>query len=110
MTELSSETRFLHAIEIGLGAWQWGDRVMWSYGETHTDKDIRQAFDISLDEGLRFIDTAEIYGSGRSERLLVQFIKETEQPVLIATKFFPWPWRLSKKSIVRALKASLERL
>ncbi len=110
MTEISSETRFLHAIEMGLGAWQWGDRVMWSYGETHTDKDIREAFDVSLSQGLRFIDTAEVYGSGRSERLLGKFLKETEQPVLIATKFFPWPWRFNKGFIPRALKASLERI
>ncbi|MEW6401355.1 MAG: aldo/keto reductase [Chloroflexota bacterium] len=110
MTEISNETRFLHAIEIGLGAWQWGDRVMWSYGETHTDKDIREAFDVSLGQGLRFIDTAEAYGSGRSERLLGKFIKETDQPVLVATKFFPWPWRFNKNFIPRALKGSLERI
>lgn len=107
---VSNETRFLHAIELGLGAWQWGDRIMWQYGRTHTDKDIREAFDVSIGEGIRFIDTAEVYGSGRSERLLGQFIKETDQPVVIATKFFPFPWRLTKESFPRALKHSLERL
>ncbi len=110
MTETSSETRFLHAIQIGLGAWQWGDRVIWGYGQTHTDKDIREAFDVSLTLGVRFVDTAEIYGSGTSERLLGKFIKETDQPVLVATKFFPWPWRFSKGFIPRALKGSLERI
>ena len=48
MTEVSNETRFLHAIEMGLGAWQWGDRVIWGYGQTHTDKEIRESFDVSL--------------------------------------------------------------
>jgi aryl-alcohol dehydrogenase-like predicted oxidoreductase len=110
VTEISNETRFLHAVEMGLGAWQWGDRVMWQYGSTHTDEDIRKAFDVSLTEGIRFIDTAEVYGSGRSERLLGQFLKDTEQPVLVATKFFPMPWRLFKNSIPRALKRSLERI
>ena len=110
MTEVSNETRFLHAIEIGLGAWQWGDRVIWGYGQTYTDKDIREAFDVSLSLGIRFIDTAEIYGSGYSERLLGKFLKETDQPVLVATKFFPWPWRLTKGSIPRALKGSLEHM
>ncbi len=110
MTEVSSEVRFLHAVQIGLGAWQWGDRVIWGYGQTHTDKDIREAFDVSLNLGVRFVDTAEIYGSGTSERLLGKFLKETEQPVLVATKFFPWPWRLSKGFIPRALKGSLERM
>jgi aryl-alcohol dehydrogenase-like predicted oxidoreductase len=110
MSEISSETRFLHAIEIGLGAWQWGDRVMWGYGQTHTDKDIRESFDASINLGVRFVDTAEIYGSGYSERLLGQFLKDMDQPVLVATKFFPWPWRLTKTSVARALKSSLERL
>ncbi|CAG0997518.1 pyridoxine 4-dehydrogenase [Anaerolineales bacterium] len=110
MSEVSNETRFLHAIEMGLGAWQWGDRVVWGYGQTHTDKEIRESFDISLSLGVRFVDTAEIYGSGYSERLLGQFLKDMDQPVLVATKFFPWPWRLTKASIPRALKESLERL
>ncbi len=110
MTEVSNATRFLHAIEMGLGAWQWGDRVIWGYGQGYTDKEIREAFDVSLNLGIRFVDTAEIYGSGYSERLLGRFLKETEQPVLVATKFFPWPWRITKGSIPRALRGSLDRL
>ena len=110
MTEVSNETRFLHAIEMGLGAWQWGDRLVWGYGQTHTDKDIREAFQASLNLGVRLIDTAEIYGSGYSERLLGQFLKETDQPVLVATKFFPWPWRITKRFIPRALRGSLDRI
>lgn len=110
MSEVSNETRFLHAIEMGLGAWQWGDKIVWGYGQTHTDKEIRESFDISLSLGVRFVDTAEVYGSGYSERLLGQFLKETDQPVLVATKYFPWPWRLTKNSIPQAMKASLERL
>src|ERR1051325_5240134 len=110
MAELSSETRFLHAIEMGFGAWQWGDRVVWQYGHGYGDAEVREAFQASLQEGIRFVDTAEIYGSGRSERLLGQFLKETDQPVLIATKFLPFPWRLGKGSLQRALKGSLGRL
>ncbi|MDP2777113.1 MAG: aldo/keto reductase, partial [Anaerolineales bacterium] len=110
MTEVSSETRFLHAIQMGLGAWQWGDRVIWGYGQTYTEKDIREAFDVSLNLGVRFVDTAEIYGSGLSERMLGRFLKETDQPVLVATKFFPWPWKFTKGFIPRALKGSLERM
>jgi len=110
MVELSSETRFLHAIEMGLGAWQWGDRVVWQYGHGYGDAEVRQAFQASLSEGIRFVDTAEVYGNGRSERLLGQFLKETEQPVLIATKFFPLPWRFGWRALPRALKGSLARL
>ena len=110
MAEPSSETRFLHAIEMGLGAWQWGDRVVWQYGHQYGDTEVQQAFLASLNEGIRFIDTAEIYGNGRSEQLLGQFLKETDQPVLIATKFLPFPWRIGKGSLLRALKGSLARL
>jgi aryl-alcohol dehydrogenase-like predicted oxidoreductase len=51
-----------------------------------------------------------VYGNGRSERLLGQFLKETDQPVLIATKFFPLPWRFRKQALPHALKGSLTRL
>jgi aryl-alcohol dehydrogenase-like predicted oxidoreductase len=110
VSEVSKETRFLHAVEMGLGAWQWGDRVVWQYGRGYTDEDIHRAFVASLQEGIRFIDTAEVYGSGLSERLVGQFIKGTDHPVLVATKFFPLPWRLTKSSLLSALKSSLERL
>jgi aryl-alcohol dehydrogenase-like predicted oxidoreductase len=107
---ISSETRFLHAVEFGLGAWQWGDRLIWQYGQKYGDEDCRAAFKASLEAGIRFVDTAEVYGSGRSERLLGQFLKETDQPVLIATKYLPFPWRFQKRSLIRALRGSLERI
>ena len=110
MTEISIETRFLHAVEMGLGAWQWGDRVIWQYGHGYGEKQVQQAFQVSIEEGIRFIDTAELYGNGLSERLLGRFLRETDQPVLIATKFFPWPWRFYKGAIPRALQGSLSRL
>ena len=111
MTEtISNETRFLHAIEMGLGAWQFGDRVLWSFGQTHNEQDVHAAFEISLNEGVRFIDTAEVYGMGQSERFLGDMLKATDQPVLIATKFFPYPWRVHKSFMKYALRNSLERL
>jgi aryl-alcohol dehydrogenase-like predicted oxidoreductase len=110
MSDISSETRFLHAIEMGLGAWQWGDRIVWQYGSGYGAEQVREAFQVAVREGIRFIDTAELYGNGLSERLLGNFIKETDQPVLIATKFFPWPWRFYKGAVLRALRNSLGRL
>ncbi|MGB7876757.1 MAG: aldo/keto reductase [Anaerolineales bacterium] len=107
---ISNETRFLHAVEFGLGAWQWGDRLIWQFGQKYGDEDCRAAFEVSLEAGIRFVDTAEVYGNGRSERMLGQFLKETEQPVLVATKYFPFPWRFTKKAVIRALKGSLERI
>lgn len=110
MSDISSETRFLHAIEMGLGAWQWGDRIVWQYGQKYGSEQVREAFQTSIQEGIRFIDTAEMYGNGLSERLLGNFIREINQPVLIATKFFPWPWRFYKQATLRALKGSLARM
>ncbi len=108
--ELNESIQFLHQIELGLGAWAWGDRIVWNYGKGYSDADIEAGFQISLENGITFVDTAEVYGNGRSERLLGQFIKNTETPVIVATKFFPLPWRLTKGSVTRALRASLERL
>lgn len=100
---------------LGLGAWAWGDRVVWGYGQGgYTDQDIHQAFDVTIASGVNFLDTAEVYGSGRSERLLGRFLPEigdrTSAPLVIATKFFPFPWRLTRGSLKRALQNSLRRL
>lgn len=107
---ISNETRFLHAIEMGLGAWQFGDRVLWSYGQTHNEDDVHAAFQTSLTEGIHFVDTAEVYGMGKSERFLGSMLKNADQPVLIATKYFPYPWRVHRWFMKNALKNSLERL
>jgi aryl-alcohol dehydrogenase-like predicted oxidoreductase len=104
------ETLFLHTAEMGLGAWAWGDRMVWNYGHGYTDTDILEAFQISLAGGVNLVDTAEVYGNGRSEILLGKFLQETRQPVIVATKFLPFPWRQGRKSVLRALRASLKRL
>jgi aryl-alcohol dehydrogenase-like predicted oxidoreductase len=108
--ELPESIQFLHKIEIGLGAWAWGDRMVWNYGRGYTDEDIEAGFKVSLENGVNFVDTAEIYGNGRSERLLGQFVKNNALPVFVATKFFPMPWRWTSASVVGALRTSLTRL
>ncbi len=96
---------------VGVGAWAWGDRMMWGYGGSgYSDADIREAFDVSLANGTNWFDTAEVYGMGRSEKFLGRFLPTTSKEVLVATKFFPFPWRLSRKSLIRRLEKSLERL
>jgi aryl-alcohol dehydrogenase-like predicted oxidoreductase len=95
---------------VGLGAWAWGDRLYWSYGRGYDAEDVRAAFDVSLDAGMNWIDTAESYGSGQSERLLGRFIAESQAPVVIASKFMPYPWRLGKGALRKALLKSLNRL
>jgi aryl-alcohol dehydrogenase-like predicted oxidoreductase len=110
MRDIPNSTKFLHETELGLGAWAWGDKIVWNYGKGYSDADIEEGFRVSLENGVSLVDTAEVYGNGRSERLLGQFLKNTETPVIVATKFFPMPWRWTKKSVVKALKGSLERL
>jgi len=111
MTEIFNEGSVsLDKIKIGVGAWAWGDRFFWNYGGSYQDDDIEAAFLASLDAGVNFFDTAEVYGQGKSEQILGKLIKSTKVPVLVATKFFPYPWRLSRHSLHNALENSLKRL
>jgi aryl-alcohol dehydrogenase-like predicted oxidoreductase len=100
----------LAAMQLGLGAWAWGDRVVWQFGRGYGTADIQQAFQVSIAGGIRLVDTAEVYGSGRSERFVGEFVRGIDAPVFVATKFFPWPWRLTRKSVVHALEQSLRRM
>lgn len=85
--------------------------MVWGYGQGgFTDEDLKAAFDACLEAGVTLFDTAEVYGSGQSERLLGQFIRETDKIVIVASKFMPYPWRLRGKSLLNALRNSLERM
>lgn len=99
---------------LGVGTWAWGDSLFWDYGKAYSDSDLNAAFNASLDAGLSLFDTAEVYGLGQSERLLGQFMQQrpqsAAQPVVVATKYFPLPWRFSKQAVADALAASLDRL
>jgi aryl-alcohol dehydrogenase-like predicted oxidoreductase len=96
---------------VGVGTWAWGDRMVWGYGgSSYDDSDIRAAFDVSLANGANWFDTAEVYGLGKSERFLGKFLPSATREVLVATKFFPFPWRVRKTALLRALKESLKRL
>lgn len=95
---------------LGVGTWAWGDDLFWSYGKDYTLEDIQAAFQASLDAGVTLFDTAEVYGFGKSETLLGQFIRTTPQAVTVATKYFPLPWRWSAQAVADALTASLKRL
>ena len=100
----------LDVTPLGIGTWAWGDRLTWGYGKGYGDADLQAAFDASLQSGVNFFDTAEVYGNGRSEMLVGRFAHRADRPVLIATKFFPFPWRLRKGNLINALHRSLARL
>jgi len=102
----------LRVSPLGLGVWQWGDTIMWGYGKGYNDTDLKPVYEATLAAGINFIDTAEMYGRGRSERVVGQFMRETNtrDQVVLATKFMPLPWRLSPGRLVHALRESLNRL
>lgn len=110
MSEQASIHSMLDDIQMGVGTWAWGDRLIWGYGKGYSANDIKDAFDVSVQNGIRLFDTAEIYGQGKSEQMLGELLRSTSEPVLVATKFMPFPWRLSRESLLRALRGSLKRL
>ncbi|QYK50383.1 MAG: aldo/keto reductase [Anaerolineales bacterium] len=95
---------------IGMGTWAWGDNLFWSYGREYGEDDLRAAYDTSLEAGVTFFDTAEIYGTGRSEALLGRFAAANTEEHIVASKFFPYPWRVLRGSLRQALAGSLRRL
>jgi aryl-alcohol dehydrogenase-like predicted oxidoreductase len=102
---------------LGVGTWAWGDRSVWGMGgyDTGLTRDsIAEAWAASIDAGVTFFDTAEVYGRGESERIIGGLLAadaERAAKVQIATKFMPYPWKLDVgRSLRRSLDASLERL
>jgi aryl-alcohol dehydrogenase-like predicted oxidoreductase len=97
-------------VEMGIGTWAWGDKLFWGYGQGYGQADLAAVFDACLSMGLNFFDTAEVYGQGTSELFLGEFIKKTQKPVKVASKFMPYPWRFWRGSLIGALRGSLKRL
>ncbi|KZL48577.1 MULTISPECIES: aldo/keto reductase [Cyanophyceae] len=93
-----------------IGTWAWGDKLFWNYGDRYGAEEVEAAFTAALEAGINFFDTAEIYGLGLSEELLGQFMQKAQQPVQMATKFGPLPWRFTGQSVSDALTDSLKRL
>jgi aryl-alcohol dehydrogenase-like predicted oxidoreductase len=98
-------------VEMGLGTWAWGDSSVWGYGKGYGAQDLRQSYLAAVESGIRFFDTAEVYGDGKSESFLGEFLKISPgEKMIVATKFAPMPWRVSTSQLLKALKASLQRL
>jgi aryl-alcohol dehydrogenase-like predicted oxidoreductase len=71
-----------HVGVIGLGAWQLGA----DWGDVE-ESDAMAVLGTALDAGVTFIDTADVYGDGRSERLIGRLLRERpDAPVTVATK------------------------
>ena len=73
---------------IGLGTWQFGSRD-WGYGQSYAEQEARVIVRRALELGVTLFDTAEIYGFGRSERILGEAIGGNRESAFLATKIFP---------------------
>jgi aryl-alcohol dehydrogenase-like predicted oxidoreductase len=73
---------------IGLGTWQFGSRE-WGYGREYVEHESQRIVGRALDLGINLIDTAEIYGFGRSERAVGQAVRERRSEAFLATKLLP---------------------
>lgn len=110
---------------IGLGCWAWGDALFWGYNPSQ-DKDLKEVFDYVVTQTSSpgdtssklpssvLLDTAEVYGFGRSETLIGDFSKnlssEEQKKVVVATKFAAVPFRSKPENVVKAAQGSLKRL
>ncbi len=73
---------------IGLGTWQFGSRE-WGYGQSYAGQEARAIVRRAIELGVTLFDTAEIYGFGRSERILGEALGEDRESVFLATKILP---------------------
>lgn len=77
--------------EIGLGCWQLGA----DWGSV-SESQAMQILETAWHHGVTFFDTADVYGSGRSEKLIGQFIKQHRDQIFVATKVgrqnYPGPY------------------
>jgi aryl-alcohol dehydrogenase-like predicted oxidoreductase len=73
---------------VGLGTWQFGSGE-WGYGTTYANETAPQIVRRSLDLGVNLLDTAEIYGFGRSERIVGEAIAGRRDEAFLATKLLP---------------------
>ncbi len=96
--------------EIGLGCWQLG--AEWGHVE---EREVVAILTAAVDAGIGFFDTADIYGDGRSERLIGQFLQETGADVCVATKLGRasepgWPANFTLQAMRAHVEGSLRRL
>jgi aryl-alcohol dehydrogenase-like predicted oxidoreductase len=74
---------------IGFGAWEAGGEPAW--GQAPPDDQTVEAIRTVFDAGMTWIDTAEVYGDGRSEELVARAVEGRREEVVIASKVAPRP-------------------
>lgn len=104
-----------------IGTWAWGDNWTWKNASPSAIQDLEGAWETIQAHNLFFLDTAEVYGRGESERIISRLRKNAkltpaafQDRLVIASKFIPLPWpptRLFPSSAMPTYcKASLDRL
>jgi aryl-alcohol dehydrogenase-like predicted oxidoreductase len=68
--------------EISLGTWQVGGK----WGEPFRHDNADRILHAAADQGINFIDTADVYGDGESEKAVGRFVRTCSRPVYVATK------------------------
>jgi len=97
--------------EVGLGCWQLGGA---DWGDI-SDEQALAILGAAVDSGVTFFDTADVYGSGRSESLIGRFLKkQVPKEVFVATKLGRtpdlYPDKYTETGVRAAIEASLARL
>ncbi|HET9896800.1 MAG TPA: aldo/keto reductase [Streptosporangiaceae bacterium] len=87
MRYLSSDTA-KKISKIGLGTWQFGSKE-WGYGQAYADTEAAAIVRRALELGVTLFDTAEVYGFGRSERILGKALGGDLESIFLATKILP---------------------
>lgn len=103
--------------KMGCGTWAWGNRLLWNYHPS-MDAQLQEVFNFCVKNGVTLFDTGDSYGTGKlkgqSEKLLGKFAREyvgdNQDNICLATKLAPYPWRLTRKSMILAADASANRL
>ena len=68
--------------EISLGTWQVGGK----WGDDFDHKTANNILHAAIDSGINFIDTADVYGNGDSEKAVGKFVKSRSERIYVATK------------------------
>jgi len=81
----------LEASYLSIGAWSWGDKDTWHWKPEEMDS-LREAWKVLFDNGINYIDTAQAYGSGESERICGELVKDLPRDsYVMQTKWYVVP-------------------
>jgi aryl-alcohol dehydrogenase-like predicted oxidoreductase len=97
---------------IGLGTWQFGSRE-WGYGDRYASGTARDIVQRALALGVTLFDTAEVYGMGKSERILGEALDDLRAKVAVASKVFPvapFPAVIKQRERASARRLQLDRI